>query len=237
MRCGGKTKEIIADGDLLLLSETFSREHRPDVILHLGGRIVSKRLADFLACAVAQEYIVVNADPRRLDPSHGVTLKIDGYIPDFCRRVNVTTKKSWLASWVTAAKKIEAILGRALSPKAPAISEPAIAAILSQRIPPQHILFLGNSMPIRDMNIFAAANGPCVSVAANRGASGIDGTLATALGFARGHRQGATALIGDLALLHDLNSLALTTVWEKPFVSIVINNNGGGIFSFLPVAQ
>jgi 2-succinyl-5-enolpyruvyl-6-hydroxy-3-cyclohexene-1-carboxylate synthase len=90
-------------------------------------------------------------------------------------------------------------------------------------------------MPVRDLDAYAAAGGTPVPVAANRGASGIDGTVATAAGFARGLGRPVTLLIGDLALLHDLNSLAMLR--EVPVVVVVINNDGGGIFSFLPVAK
>jgi 2-succinyl-5-enolpyruvyl-6-hydroxy-3-cyclohexene-1-carboxylate synthase len=90
-------------------------------------------------------------------------------------------------------------------------------------------------MPIRDLDTYAAADGAPVPVAANRGASGIDGTVATASGFARGLGGPATLLIGDLALLHDLNSLVMLR--DLRVVVVVLNNDGGGIFSFLPVSR
>jgi 2-succinyl-5-enolpyruvyl-6-hydroxy-3-cyclohexene-1-carboxylate synthase len=90
-------------------------------------------------------------------------------------------------------------------------------------------------MPVRDLDTYAAADGAPVPVAANRGASGIDGTVATAAGFARGLERPVTLLIGDLALLHDLNSLAMLR--DVQVVVVVLNNDGGGIFSFLPVAS
>jgi 2-succinyl-5-enolpyruvyl-6-hydroxy-3-cyclohexene-1-carboxylate synthase len=90
-------------------------------------------------------------------------------------------------------------------------------------------------MPVRDLDTYAAAGAPPLPVAANRGASGIDGTVATAVGFARGLERPVTLLIGDLALLHDLNSLAMLR--DVRVVVVVLNNDGGGIFSFLPVAS
>jgi 2-succinyl-5-enolpyruvyl-6-hydroxy-3-cyclohexene-1-carboxylate synthase len=92
-------------------------------------------------------------------------------------------------------------------------------------------------MPVRDMDLFAAAEGAAVPVAANRGASGIDGTLASAAGFARGSERRVTLLIGDLAFLHDINSLGLLRSLDEPMVIVLLNNNGGGIFSFLPIAE
>jgi 2-succinyl-5-enolpyruvyl-6-hydroxy-3-cyclohexene-1-carboxylate synthase len=90
-------------------------------------------------------------------------------------------------------------------------------------------------MPVRDLDTYATAGDAPVPVAANRGASGIDGTVATAAGFARGLGRPVTLLIGDLALLHDLNSLAMLR--DVHSVVVVLNNDGGGIFSFLPVAS
>jgi 2-succinyl-5-enolpyruvyl-6-hydroxy-3-cyclohexene-1-carboxylate synthase len=89
-------------------------------------------------------------------------------------------------------------------------------------------------MPIRDLDAYATVDGAGVPVAANRGASGIDGTVATAAGFVRGFGGPVTLLIGDLALLHDLNSLAMLR--DLPVTVVVLNNDGGGIFSFLPVS-
>jgi 2-succinyl-5-enolpyruvyl-6-hydroxy-3-cyclohexene-1-carboxylate synthase len=98
-------------------------------------------------------------------------------------------------------------------------------------------LFIGNSMPVRDLDMFAVADGHNVPVAVNRGASGIDGNVATAAGFAHGLSRATTVLIGDLTLLHDLNSLLLVRNNRVPMTIVVINNNGGGIFSFLPIAE
>ncbi|MFQ5853823.1 MAG: thiamine pyrophosphate-dependent enzyme, partial [Candidatus Binatia bacterium] len=82
-----------------------------------------------------------------------------------------------------------------------------------------------------------AATGPAALVASNRGASGIDGVLATATGFALGLKRPVTVLIGDLAFLHDINSLYLLRSIDIPMIVVVLNNNGGGIFSFLPISQ
>ncbi|MEM8559751.1 MAG: thiamine pyrophosphate-binding protein, partial [Bacteroidota bacterium] len=109
--------------------------------------------------------------------------------------------------------------------------------------PADHALLLAASMPIRDVDAFADPTSAPAAVFANRGASGIDGTVATAAGVARGRQTPATLLIGDLALLHDLNSLALlrapnaSTVAQPPVVIVAVNNDGGGIFHFLPLAR
>jgi 2-succinyl-5-enolpyruvyl-6-hydroxy-3-cyclohexene-1-carboxylate synthase len=87
------------------------------------------------------------------------------------------------------------------------------------------------------MDMFASTNGSIIPVAANRGASGIDGTLASAAGFAVGNNLPVTVVIGDLAMIHDLNSLVLLRSIKQPIVIVLLNNNGSGIFSFLPIAD
>ena len=115
------------------------------------------------------------------------------------------------------------------------LSEPLVARLVSREILAGHGIVVASSMPIRDLDAFGAADGVPVPVVANRGASGIDGTVATAAGYARGSGRPVTLLIGDLALLHDLNSLAMLR--DLPVTVVVLNNDGGGIFSFLPVAR
>ncbi len=84
--------------------------------------------------------------------------------------------------------------------------------------------------------MFADVNGSPVAVTCNRGVSGIDGTISSAAGFATARKQPVTLLIGDLAFLHDLNSLIMVPALPRPFIIVLINNGGGGIFSFLPIA-
>jgi 2-succinyl-5-enolpyruvyl-6-hydroxy-3-cyclohexene-1-carboxylate synthase len=96
-------------------------------------------------------------------------------------------------------------------------------------------VFVGSSMPVRDLDEFGALEGPAVAVAANRGASGIDGTIASGLGWAQALGRPSVIFLGDQALLHDQGSLVLAR--GTPHLVVVVNNGGGGIFSKLPVAR
>jgi len=118
---------------------------------------------------------------------------------------------------------------------AAAISEPGVARRITQLIPESHILYLASSMPIRDVDVFADGSANPCWVGANRGASGIDGTIASGVGAGLAANARSTIICGDLALLHDLNSLALLST--RSDVIVVLNNDGGGIFSFLPIAK
>ena len=119
----------------------------------------------------------------------------------------------------------------------PDLNEALLARRISHLLSAESALFLAASMPVRDMDMFAAPHSGPTRVAANRGASGIDGTVASAAGFARGSGLPTVLCIGDLALLHDLNSLALLSDHQPAVTVVVINNGGGGIFHFLPVAE
>jgi 2-succinyl-5-enolpyruvyl-6-hydroxy-3-cyclohexene-1-carboxylate synthase len=113
--------------------------------------------------------------------------------------------------------------------------EPGIARLVTQAARPGSLLFVGNSMPIRDVDRFGAPLADDVELLVNRGVAGIDGNLATALGASLASGRPGLVLLGDLAALHDLSGLAAIASARAPLRIVVVNNAGGGIFSFLPV--
>lgn len=237
----GNDRQRVAYYDALLTDGHFWEEHSPDAVVHFGGRPLSKRLEQALARAAPENYMVVRDNPFRLDPNHRVTQSMEADVVSFCASLSEAAEKNpgelmsgWSAGWFKASERVGDLLDERLAGKEE-LSEPSVARLISRHVPEGHGLVLASSMPIRDMDTFAAADGPAVPVAANRGASGIDGTVSTAAGFARGLGKPVTVIIGDLALLHDLNSLAMLR--DLPVVVVAINNDGGGIFSFLPVAR
>jgi len=240
VRLGTHSKSLVAYHDALLASEPFAEEHSPEAVLHLGGRALSKRLERLLTRSRPDPYVVVRENPFRLDPGHRVTHSVEADVVGFCTVLreaageNSSVDPAWTAGWCEASGMVDLCLERLFS-ETEKLNEPLVARLISRNIPAGHGLCVASSMPIRDVDTFAATDGAPVPVAANRGASGIDGTVATAAGFARGSGRPVTLLIGDLALLHDLNSLAILR--ELPVVIVVLNNDGGAIFSFLPVAR
>ena len=239
VRLGG-SRANAAFYDVLLADGAFAEAHAPEAVLHFGSRALSKRLEGFIARHRPDPYVVVREHPFRLDPGHLVTHSVESGIEDFCDALGKAatgrppgTDAPWTAGWRTASERVASVLDRALAEEG-GLHEPLVARLVSREIPEGHGLVVASSMPIRDLDAFAAVDGAGVPVAANRGASGIDGTVATAAGFARGSGRPVTLLIGDLALLHDLNSLAMLR--GLPVTVVVLNNDGGGIFSFLPVS-
>jgi 2-succinyl-5-enolpyruvyl-6-hydroxy-3-cyclohexene-1-carboxylate synthase len=222
LRLRASAGPVIHHADLALLKGVPGRV---DAVLHIGGRLVSKRMAQFIETARPRRYIVANDRPDRMDASHSVTHRIECSM----ERLPLVRGERADQAWHEANRRIGAALDE-WERTSRDLSEPLAARLVSRLIPSDHALFLGNSMPVRDMNMFGCSSSPARAVFANRGASGIDGTLASGLGCG----SPATILIGDLAMLHDLNSLALAR--ERKAVIVVLNNNGGGIFSYLPVA-
>ncbi len=223
--------------DLALLREQ-SNQQKPDLVLHFGGAFTSKRLLNYLNDdGIA--YVSINATPEIIDPNHQVDLSLVGNLADILDKleeVETISNPGWLTGWQAIDKIISHHLETQLC-KMEQLSDPAIAYFLSTLVPAHQALLLGNSMPIRDMEMFASTQLKASGVYANRGTSGIDGLLATASGLAFGSGQPVTIFLGDLSLLHDLNSLALIQGIEQPVIVIVSNNRGGGIFDFLPIHQ
>ena len=241
LRCSPDPRSLCMDAhDALLASDAFGASHAPEAALHLGGRTVSKRLRLLLRDAAPRPWVVARPDPRRLDPDHRVTCTvetdIDGFADALRNRLPQREASSWLQSWQAANRQAQAALRDALSAGTAALSEPLVAHHLPRLCPPEHALVVASSLPVREVHRFGAvrdaAGGPVI---ANRGASGIDGTVATAAGVAHGRQQPVTLLIGDLALGHDISSLALCQ--DVPVVIVLLNNDGGGIFHFLPIRE
>jgi 2-succinyl-5-enolpyruvyl-6-hydroxy-3-cyclohexene-1-carboxylate synthase len=183
----------------------------------------------------------VQEHPFRHDPDHRVALRVQSGIGRFCALLAARLGSSSTVQAGTWGEPLRAMSERAAAAiesfvAASPLGEIAAARIVSRAVPAGHGLFLGNSMPVRDMEMFAAADGPRVPVAANRGASGIDGVVSTAAGFACGLGRPATLMIGDLSLLHDLTAFLQLRALPQPLVIVALNNGGGGIFHFLPIA-
>ena len=244
---GLRLKNGIQPWQLAFQSPLFISHFKPDLVLHFGGHLIAKHPAAALRVWNPDKYIVVRSQANRFSPDHNVTLRVEGSI--------VQTSTSLKGSRSTLSginilnaddfffKAGEEIDAETLSHYP--VSEISAARLTSKLITEQQILFVSNSMPVRDMDTYACneSNGEnenlyCkrITCGINRGVSGIDGILSTAAGFAEGHGKSGTLVIGDLAFLHDLNALSLLNTLSVALRIIVVNNNGGGIFSFLPVA-
>ncbi|MEO7573831.1 MAG: 2-succinyl-5-enolpyruvyl-6-hydroxy-3-cyclohexene-1-carboxylic-acid synthase [Acidimicrobiales bacterium] len=215
---------------------------RPEVIVHLGGPLASRVAGEWLAATGAAE-IVVDGERSWTDP-HGTAafvlpmapeMLVDRWLADV-DGVSPVDDGAWLARWSTLGGQALAAIDATLAAE-PHLTEPAVARALVAALPAGGALVVSSSMPIRDLEWYVEP-GVDVEVHANRGANGIDGVVSTAVGVALADPgRPAALLIGDVAFLHDTNGLLGAAERGVDLVIVVVDNDGGGIFSFLPQAQ
>ena len=228
---------IINYFDLALLKHELDT-WKPDLILHFGGPYTSKRLLQYIDTPDVF-YVSVKTTPGSVDPNGHLKLEIVGNISDLCAQLGAcaySPDTEWLSIWQAVNGQISDLVNAEFS-GLDNLTEPHISNVLSKIIPNNHTLVVANSMAVREMEMFGATGGINGRVHANRGSSGIDGLLATSAGLSDGAGSPVTLIIGDLAMLHDLNSLQLIKMSNYPVTVVVINNDGGGIFNFLPVSE
>lgn len=221
--------DALLHSDLALHDAAFVRElERAEVLLQFGARLISKRLSQFIRRQSWQDYWLVDPKPARLDPDYRVRRHLHATPTQFAAAHPTKTAIPWAQFGETLTRTADVIEAASAG-----FSELGVCHRLNSLISGQ--LFVGNSMPARLMDMLGRrGKGPC-KVMTNRGASGIDGLIASACGFAASSDQPTTLLIGDLSALHDLNSLALLRQRTAPFVIVLLNNDGGSIFNMLPV--
>jgi len=231
---------IIRYFDQVRMPEAFSEACKVETVLHIGARIVSKRVGLFLADQRPTHFIQLVSSPDRQDAIHSVTCRLQGDIAEIVSLIKpkgpTSQDTTYTDLYNSSAGACEKIIARHIAEE-DTLTEPYVARRITELIPAQTSLFVSNSMPVRDVDIYGAHGRDPIHIGLNRGVSGIDGILATATGFAQGHATMTTLLIGDLACLHDLNSLLLVAQSSQPMIIVVINNHGGGIFRFLPIAE
>jgi len=209
----------------------------PDLVLHLGRPPASKALGEWFDRGEAV-HVLVDEGGRWLDPARRADAMVVAR-PDALLRAwregLAPPQPGWLASWQQAETLAQRAITKVLADH-PEVTEPGMARDLAAHLPDGSALFVSSSMPIRDVEWFVEPRSG-LEIHANRGANGIDGVTSTALGvaLARGARPTA-ALLGDLAFLHDGGGLAGLAARPCSLVLVVLDNHGGGIFSFLPQA-
>ena len=223
--------------DPLLRHPRFAADHVPTAVLHLGEPPASKVLGQWLQSSGATQ-VQVHAQRRILDPTGMITERLFGEVAAVCDALTPLVRTSargaggasWTERWRNADGKVQAALDAALAAE-PRLTEPGVARALS-RIDAR--LVLSSSMPVRDVEWFGATSS--AAVFSNRGANGIDGVIATGIGVAAGADRPTVVLLGDVAFCHDQSSLTGLASRQLPLTLVVIDNDGGGIFSFLPQA-
>jgi 2-succinyl-5-enolpyruvyl-6-hydroxy-3-cyclohexene-1-carboxylate synthase len=230
--------EALCAYDAVLRNERFARAHRPEVVLRVGGGLTPKGPQAWLDRSGA--FTVQVGDGEGLvDPQHSASVVLEGDPVAACRallRENARPQTTdWYRHFIWAEMRARQVMGEVFAAD-DRLTEPRIAREVVAAMPPGAMLFLSSSMPIRDVDAFAMERTGPLRVLANRGANGIDGVTSTALGAAMALGKPAALLTGDLAFLHDLSGLLIAARHKLSLAVVVVNNDGGGIFSFLPIA-
>lgn len=238
---GKKAKDIISNFNSILKSDSFNHDHDPEVILQFGRTPTSSLIENFLAESNANRYLI-NHYGDEFDPARNAKAILSVEPEVFCRQLisflkikKFSRKNSeWLKAFNKAEVISESIKNRIIvNAKFP--NETVIITEIIKQVPAGSNIFIGNSLPVRDLDNFVSTTSKRLIIHFNRGASGIDGIISTAFGIALSKKP--TVLItGDLSFLHDLNALSIAAKYSIPLIIIVINNNGGGIFESLPIA-
>ena len=213
-----------------------------DRVLQLGSHLVSKRLNGFLEGRNWHDYWLISSNHDWLDPGQVTTRRLMIPVPQSCQMMTdilVKQQSSDKHSWsqndlCTLSNYIGALISDFVE-SSDELTELWLGHKLTQILPSSTNLFVGNSLPVRLLDSFSGH--PAGRIFSNRGASGIDGLLATAAGCAMGSGNPLLGVIGDLSFLHDLNSMQLLAKISTPVVIVMVNNDGGGIFSLLPVEK
>jgi 2-succinyl-5-enolpyruvyl-6-hydroxy-3-cyclohexene-1-carboxylate synthase len=231
----------VAHYDALLRDPAFGAARVPELVLLVGDLPTSKPLRQWLG-RLDEATLQVAFDPENAwqDPAGAVATLLpadpravlEALSDRLPRRPRA---KGWLEEWTgpdhAAAGAIASVLGPG------GLSEPRVAAELGVRLAPEATLVVASSMPIRDVETFFPVRDAPPRVLANRGANGIDGTVSTAFGVAAAAPGPVAALIGDVALAHDIGGLLAARRLNLPLAIVLLDNDGGGIFHFLPVAS
>jgi len=212
-----------------LLRTPFADRARPEVVLRVGGLPASKVLGQWLQACGAHE-VVVAPEPWWPDPAHAAAVLLDE-VP--VAPAGHEPVAEWREAWAAADELAQGAIDEVLA--AEPLSEPAVARHLTRALPPGAALVVSSSMPVRDVEWFGVPRAD-LRVLSNRGANGIDGVVSTAVGVASAGVRTAL-LIGDVAFLHDSNGLLGLADRGVDLTVVVVDNDGGGIFSFLPQRQ
>lgn len=223
---------LVASYDLILRDTKAQKMLRPDAVIRLFDLPTSKTLRAWLADTDVPT-VLVGRPGENTDPVHSQWTRLDAELVPGGAGASLALsplQKLWRQHETKALRRLQKTSGVSWAFEGCAIP------LLAEALEANDHLFVGSSMPIRDLEWFWHPTKPSAEIFCNRGANGIDGTVSTALGVARDGRR-TFLLCGDLAFLHDGNALLLAKDFVGSLTIVVINNDGGGIFNHLPVAS
>jgi 2-succinyl-5-enolpyruvyl-6-hydroxy-3-cyclohexene-1-carboxylate synthase len=228
---------LISTYNLILRNQNYAQQLKPEIVIQIGEIPTSKELRNWLVNINHHKFVIDNCLDN-IDPLHSKTTHLRISIEDLDigkGQIVNGNERSYLKQWCQLESKVRKKVDLQFY-HIEELIESKIAWLISQLLPAKTPLFISNSMPVRDVECFWKPNKLRIKPYFNRGANGIDGSLSTALGIAH-HQQSSVMLTGDLALLHDTNGFLIRNKFLGHLTIVLINNNGGGIFEMLPIAE
>lgn len=215
----------------------FLEKNRPELIIHLGGRLVSKHYYNFLKSSKETEVLLVGNEDIYTHPANSPKWEVKMPLNEF---YEMAIKTGYLNNMTPFTFDCQEIIGKKeeMIETSP-FSFPSISKRIIELMPNKSALYLGNSTTIRSFDAFASTktHNKEIKVLTHRGASGIEGFNAAALGFAEESGLRTVLVHGDIGFMHDLGSLLNYQKIKTPLINIVVNNKGGGIFDHLPISK
>jgi 2-succinyl-5-enolpyruvyl-6-hydroxy-3-cyclohexene-1-carboxylate synthase len=228
---------VLASYDNYLRDPALSTRLTPDFVLRFGAAPTSKPLSTYLQRHQQARQVLVSPDTLWRDPELTAGEVVFADAASLCQALCDTvpqraTSEAWLRQWQAAEQASLRAIDGVMAAEEQA-TEPGVFHALADLLPEGSSIFAGNSMPVRDLDSFFAAGPADIRILANRGASGIDGVVSSALGAAALSDGRLVLVIGDLSFYHDMNGLLAAKRFAIDATIVLVNNDGGGIFSFL----
>ncbi|MDQ0337500.1 2-succinyl-5-enolpyruvyl-6-hydroxy-3-cyclohexene-1-carboxylate synthase [Caldalkalibacillus uzonensis] len=248
LRSGEQASPVVIDAyDAFLRDGLAAKALKPDLILRFGAMPVSKPYLQFVQLHRGSQHLVVDDGTAWRDPAHLATEMIYAEPKWLCEALLRVVSQHrpagekggdssrWLSKW-QAVNRLTRQAIREEMERFDALFEGRVFEELAKLLPDPSLLYVGNSMPVRDLDTFFPSVTKQVRLLGNRGTNGIDGLISSALGASSVSKEPVVLVLGDLSFYHDLNGLLPAKLYDLDLTIILVNNDGGGIFSFLPQA-
>jgi 2-succinyl-5-enolpyruvyl-6-hydroxy-3-cyclohexene-1-carboxylate synthase len=255
VRCGPHAGDLVLSSyDAFLRDAAFVSKHPPEIILRFGAMPTSKPVLLYLKRYASCPLMVIDGQEGWEEPTQLASELIHAQPALLCQELYTLLEEtsghigasehaerrddppSWIASWIHADQLTRQALQEGMEEFQP-LFEGRVFSELAALLPEEATLYVGNSMPVRDLDTFFWTSERQLHILGNRGANGIDGVVSSALGASAGAAVPTVLVIGDLSFLHDLGGLVAAHLHQLSLTIVLINNDGGGIFSFLPQAN
>ena len=240
LRCGPHDRTLVVPAyDLVFRDLPAALE--PELVIRVGDMVTSKPVRTWLSGNAGCRQVVVDPDGAWNEPSATADLMAradpGAFLSAFAEELSVPVDQSWQEAWLAASRAAEQAVDSFLEELGDELFEPRVHRDLGALLPDDSTVYVASSMPVRDLETFLPTTERELRFLANRGANGIDGLVSSGLGAAAVSNGRTYVVTGDVGLYHDMNGLLAVSRLGIEATVVVMNNGGGGIFDFLPIAE